>query len=202
MPEDLAAAMGITKVRNMFRYGGWLWKLMDAGVVEREESGYLALTVDWMAAWDRRRVEAEEEMDRERDRERYRRMSEAWAERVAEHAEDLHQKRLDHMAFVCHDGGILADGLIGELEPVEDAADAPASAPEGVEVTEQRVEAPSELALSLGLYLDLNPGRAGESPSWLGIALWAEGYVEGKPGELDVAAALGELGWTGIEEAA
>jgi len=51
----------------------------------------------------------------------------------------------------------------------------------------------SDLAMALGRYLDLNPGRSNESPSWLGIALWAEGYTEGKPDEASVACAMGEL---------
>ena len=47
--------------------------------------------------------------------------------------------------------------------------------------------------MALGRYLDLNPGRSNESPSWLGIALWAEGYTGGKPDEASVARAVGEL---------
>jgi hypothetical protein len=121
---------------------------------------------------------------------------------VAEHAEDLHQKRLDRMAFVCHDGGVPVDGLIGELEPVEDVAVAPVEAPEAPEAFVDAGDALagqeesgdlSELAMALGRYLDLNPGRSNESPSWLGIALWAEGYTDGKPDEASVGCAMGEL---------
>lgn len=111
-PEDLAAAMDITKVRNMFREFGWLWKLLDAGVVERDDAGYLHLTDEWLEAWDRRRILDEEEMDRERDRGRNKEASAARAHWVAEHAEELHQKRLRRIELECFDG---VDPETGEI---------------------------------------------------------------------------------------
>jgi hypothetical protein len=220
-PPALAGAMGIKRPRNMNTRGGWLEKLMDAGVVEREESGYIALTANWLAAWDHRRVEAEEEMDRERDRERYRRLSEAWATRVSEHAENLYQKRLDRMALVCYDGEIPeapADGLIAELEPVEEAAGGPAGVPEvpggsvdagdDLEGRERHQMGhtddahPSGLAQALGRFLDRCPRRANESHSWLANYLWSEDLVEGKPTAEDVREALEEMRCHETREAA
>ena len=206
LPRELAEAMGITKARNMGRPGGWLSKLVDAGVVERDGEGCLALTADWLGAWDRRRVEGEEEMDRERDRERYRRMSEAWAKRVAEHTEKLHYKRLEREALACHDGELPpeADGDVAELERVEDAPGEDSVYMGAVEPQEkQRAQygavedaddgSLSELASALGRFLDRCPHRANETPSWLSVALWADDYHPVRADELRVAHALGEL---------
>ncbi|MDQ3316334.1 MAG: hypothetical protein M3522_03255, partial [Actinomycetota bacterium] len=204
-PEDLAGAMGIKRSRNM-RASVWYARLLDARVVERDSEGYLYLTADWLAAWDRRRVEDEEEMDRLRDQERYKRMSEAWALRVDEHAEGLHQRRLDREALACFDGEIPpeADGLIGELEPVEEGAHGPEDVPEGSEEVQEPVRTPvessrrsgdglSELARKLRVYLTLCPHRAHEKPSWLANYAWSESLVGWKPTPEEAAGALEEL---------
>jgi hypothetical protein len=222
--------MGIVQVRNMYA-SVWLSRLLDAGVVRWADEGYLSLTADWLAAWDRRRVEDEEEMDRERDRERHKRTSAAWALRVAEHADGLHQRRLDREALACFDGEIPpeADGFIEELEPVEEGAHGPEDASVGVEVQEpsfagmpvrrrQPVESsrrsgdhPSGLARALSSWLERSPGDhpdrhpPGErrmQTSWLGSTVWSYEPGMKMPDVSEVAAALSELDGIGAKEAA
>jgi hypothetical protein len=139
MPEGLAGAMGIKKVRNMFRYGGWLWKLMDAGVVEQDAEGYLQHTADWLGAWDSRRILDEEEIDRERDRKRYKDASEARAHWVAERAEELHQKRLRRTRIECCDG---VDPETGEI--VSERREVPMDLETGEKDVGERSEFPAE----------------------------------------------------------
>jgi hypothetical protein len=67
----------------------------------------------------------------------------------------------------------LPAGTIDELERVEDADPA--------------------LVEALAAYLDRRPHRAGETPSWLAVALWADEFVEGKPTPAAVEVALHEL---------
>lgn len=128
--QELAAEMGVKRPRNM-RASMWLTRLLDAGVVGWDGDEYLALTADWLAAWDRRRVEDDEEADRVRDRDRYRRMSKAWADRVAEHEEKQRARRLEREALACFDGEVPveADGFVSELEPVEDSPTLPRRLP-------------------------------------------------------------------------
>ncbi len=51
----------------------------------------------------------------------------------------------------------------------------------------------SPLAEALGAYLDRNPHAATETPSWLGVTLWACDLVEGKPTPREISAAIEEL---------
>jgi len=200
--KALAAAMGIQRPRNM-NASMWLSRLLDAGVVERDAEGYLSLTEKWLSMWDRRRVEDEEEADRVRDQERYKRMSEAWAQRLAEHAEERRQRRLDREALACFDGELPPQvaGFTHELEPVEEAAVGSGVALEGVEAqdaagefSEGRPDGLSELAGVLGDFLRRCPRRTGERPSWLATYVWSEEMVGWKPTPDEVAAALVELG--------
>lgn len=51
----------------------------------------------------------------------------------------------------------------------------------------------SPLAATLDRALRDNPDWAEELPSWMAVALWAEGYTDGKPTRFEVAAVLEEL---------
>jgi len=51
----------------------------------------------------------------------------------------------------------------------------------------------SPLAATLLRALRDHPSWADELPSWLGIAMWADGYVQDKPTRHEVAEALEEL---------
>jgi hypothetical protein len=73
-----------------------------------------------------------------------------------------------------------ADGYLGELERIEPPKPEP---DEGL----------SDLAVALRDYLEREPRRSGETPSWLANTIWAYELVEGKPTQYHVAAALGEL---------
>ncbi len=114
-----------------------------------------------------------------------------------------------------------ADGLVEEPEPVdlengaevEKRSEHRAAAVEALELPERPGDGPPhELARALGEWLERHPGDHPERKppgefamqlSWLAGTLWAYDLVEGaKPDPLDVAAALGELGRTCIEEAA
>jgi hypothetical protein len=64
-------------------------------------------------------------------------------------------------------------GTIGELERVE--------------------AAPPELVEALAAYLDRNPRRRDERPSWLAVAVWADEYLPDKPTPAAVEVALYEL---------
>lgn len=103
-----------------------------------------------------------------------------------------------------------ADGLIGELEPIEEVPEGPVVAPDRrPEVQEPSfagtpVRTPvessrcsgdhlSELARSLRDYLELCPHRAHETPSWLANYAWSEGLVGWKPTPEETAWALAEL---------
>jgi hypothetical protein len=79
------------------------------------------------------------------------------------------------------DEGREADGYIGELEPITP----PKPEPEKPEL--------SDLAIALRDYLEREPDRAREAPSWLATTLWAYELVAWKPSQYHVAAALGEL---------
>jgi hypothetical protein len=58
----------------------------------------------------------------------------------------------------------------------------------------ERVPAPDpNLVISLRAFLHRYPHRRQETPNWLGVALWAEGYVSNKPLPLAVELALAEL---------
>jgi hypothetical protein len=218
--EELAGRLGISRVRDLQRRR--LDPLTGMGVLVRHGDTW-AVPDDHASAVKRRMDEPYATVTRRRRRKT---TSEGrtvvWVEetvteaseneraeaRAARHAADREQfrkmcrARLHRVAVDCF-GGV--DPETGEIlaerrdvpAPVEEAADGPVTDSEGLEAPEQLLEVPCELTLALGRYLGLNPGRAKESPSWLGIALWAEGHVEGKPGELAVARALDELGRAG-----
>jgi putative DNA primase/helicase len=138
------------------------------------------------------------------------------------------QAKLHRIAVECF-GGV--DPETGEIvaerryapEPVEEAAGGLVEVPEVADASVAAGDAlaghecpqtgrTSELAEALAGWLERNPGDHPDhhSPedfaarlSWLSGTLWAYDMVEGtRPDPLDVAAALGELGRTGIEEAA
>ena len=55
--------------------------------------------------------------------------------------------------------------------------------------------ADAELVEALAAYLDRHPRRAGETPSWLAVALWADEYLPSKttPAAVEVALASPEF---------
>jgi hypothetical protein len=58
----------------------------------------------------------------------------------------------------------------------------------------ERVPDPApQLVEALWRYLQRNPRRAAEGPSWLTVVLWAEDHVEDKPTPEDVEVALAEV---------
>jgi len=48
----------------------------------------------------------------------------------------------------------------------------------------------AELVEALAAYLNRNPHRSSETPSWLAVALWAEEDLPGKPAPAEVEVAL------------
>ncbi len=68
----------------------------------------------------------------------------------------------------------ISAGSIEELHHVEDVA--------------------PELVEALAAYLDRNPRRRDEAPSWLSVAMWADGYLPEKPAPAAVEVALIETG--------
>jgi hypothetical protein len=202
----LAEGMGITRARDLFRPGGWLSKLVDAGVVSVDDESYVSLTAAWLEAWNERREQDGEIEDHRRQMKAQERRRAARRLYLEEREEERRQERLAMIAAACFDGPVPVapaepvDGFVGELERVEDARDEAIVDSEAVEVQEkpraQRGaddELPSELAAALGRFLERCPHRVNERPSWLANYLWSEDLVDHKPDELRVAHALGEL---------
>jgi len=192
----LAEALGIKRSRDLFRPGGWLSKLVDAGVVAVDDEGCVSLTAAWLEAWNERREQDGEIDDHRRQMKAQERRRAARCLYLEERQEQLHQKRLAATEAACFDGpvpvaaAVPVDGFVSELELVEDARDEAA-----VEVQyEEAVDAPlSELAEALGRFLERCPHRADERPSWMANYVWSEELVDHKPDEIRVAHALGEL---------
>lgn len=80
-------------------------------------------------------------------------------------------RRRDEIAPDLHPANCNADGFIEDLEP-------PNPEPE------------TELVAAVREFLRRNPRRRREGPSWIAVALWADGYVEGKPTPAETEAAL------------
>jgi hypothetical protein len=80
-------------------------------------------------------------------------------------------RRRDEIVVDTHPANGNADGFIEDLQP-------PNPEPE------------PELVTALRKFLHRNPRRRAEQPSWFAVALWADGYVEGKPALAETAAAL------------
>lgn len=74
-----------------------------------------------------------------------------------------------------HPANCNADGFVEDLEPPD-------------------LEPEPELVGALRRFLYRNPHRRREEPSWIAVAVWADGYVEGKPAPAEISAALEELG--------
>jgi hypothetical protein len=146
--------------------------LLAAGVVDCD-SGRYRLSASWREALDRRREEdgeiAAARLQRLRDDEAREAFREAW--RNGEVISRERRDRLDRDRIrpeERHPSGIIAD-----LERVSDPAPA--------------------LVAALATYLDMNPNRAAEGPSWLAVALWSGDHVAGKPTAADVEIALDVL---------
>jgi hypothetical protein len=196
----LAKVMGIKRARSLFRVGGWLSKLEDAGVVDVDASENVSLTDSWVLAWNERREQDGELDDYRKDMRVYERRRAAWRVHLKDLDDRRRSDRLARTAASCFDVPVLvasnqseADGFICELEPIEQCA--AASLVEGPEFVEEPQPSPelSELALAIRAYLDQHPQRAREAPSWLANTLWAYELVVGKPSVYEVVAALGEL---------
>jgi hypothetical protein len=75
--------MGIKRARALFRDGGWLSKLEDAGVVEfASETGEVSLTASWLEAWNLRREQDGEIEDYRRDMKAHERRRAAWRDHL------------------------------------------------------------------------------------------------------------------------
>jgi hypothetical protein len=208
----LASEMGIKRARSLFRAGGWLWKLEDAGVVEfASETGEISLTASWLEAWNVRREQDGEIEDYHRDVKAYERRRSAWRDHLKESCEErrklvalkcaaedeqcralLNEMDEEHELIrdVTHLVEVEPDGArTGESTPsepgVSERPDGEPEEPEGPEL--------SELVIALRNFLALCPHRCHERPSWLANYAWSEELVGWKPTECEVVAALNEL---------
>jgi hypothetical protein len=167
--SELAAKLG-RKPASLRAPLRWL---VDAELLERVSRGVYALPSDFA-----RRIEDAREIGREPEADRL---------QIARHA-----GQRDAFALAWARGDVIskerrarrdrdrirpeerhASGTIADLERVPEPAPA--------------------LVAALREYLRLNPRRAGETPSWISVALWAGEHVEGKPTPEAVAAALSVL---------
>lgn len=121
-------------------------------------------------------VESEERRD-QMDRDRHARQREEFRKRLAwetPEAEEGCRKLLN----TWNEEREAPDGEISELERIE--PDAPPTADDA-------------LVVALRGFFARNLHRAGETPSWLSVALWAEEYLDRRPPPAEVETALVEL---------
>ncbi len=149
--------------------------LVDTGVVVECSPGGYRLSDGWRAALNQEReiageidAAARQRREHERQRERF---AYAWKRGELVSKEKLARRRRDRTRIRLEERHV--SGTIAELEPAEDAA--------------------PELVEALAAYLDRNPRRRGERPSWLAVALWADEYLPDKPTSAAVEVALSEL---------
>ena len=207
--EELAGRLGISRVRDLERRR--LEPLERMGLIVKQEGLWgrpkdfrerdqKALAEPYTTMFRRRErrrtaegrkvcgvveiVKDESELERDSGRceqhEGHRRKFQERRQEALQESVDADQRRRDFLNR--WDEEREADGFIGELERIEP----PKPEPEEPEL--------SELAIALRDYLERDPKRACEAPSWLANTLWAYELVEGKPTRDQVAVALGELG--------
>lgn len=148
--------------------------LVAAGVVECV-SGEYRLTAGWRQVLDKRREEDGEieaarwqRKQHEDQRERFR---EAWRRGDVVSKGEFARRRRNRARIRPEERHV--SGTVEELEPIE--------------------KADPELVEALVAFLDRNPHRRDESPSWLSVALWAHEYLPEKPDKAAVELALVEL---------
>ena len=157
-----------------------LLPLLRSGVVEARDVPGCArtwsLASDWLEALNRERERAGEIEAQRRDTKRYERERDGYREEL----ERRKRGPLDDY----HPANVGADGWVGDLNPLSHRSVGDGCAEASV----------SGLAGALKGYLELNPGDACQRWSWLGLYLWSEDLVIGKPTAREVAAAIEELG--------
>jgi len=152
LPRLVAARVIEVRGTTVALVDGWLENLNE----ERELAGEIeAYRLD-MARY-------------ERDRRLYR-----------EHLDGEPEKPEEAPLVEREDEPLAADGLVSELEPVE-------------EDRGHAQDEPSELARAVRARLDLNPHEVRQPPGWIANTLWAYSLVAWKPTPDDVCEALEEL---------
>lgn len=198
--EALAAELGIKRPRDMRRRV--IARLEAAGVVECSPDNTVRLRMDWLSALERRREEDEEIMDHERDRKRY----------EGERKNYRNELEVQKLRLVGMSPEEISEAVGIGIEDVRAILGVPDRAPTVSEMDERRrepVEADgyvedlervegdqelSDLAVAVRDYLERNPHRANESAGWIANVLWAWDLYPEKPGRVEVAAALEQLG--------
>ncbi len=203
---DLATAKGITRLRDL--RNRVLPRLEAAGVVECSGDA-VKLRPDWLAALNRKREEDQELADYERDKKKY-------AEESRVFALKLEARKLSHLGMSLED--IACDLKIGMEDvyrllnikrPVADFAESSRDdeveefdfeddlVEDFEEMPEPDVALLTPLAVAVRDYLDRNPYRDGETPSYIAShpanTLWARGLYPAKPTRLEPAAGSGGL---------
>jgi hypothetical protein len=160
--EELAEALHKTRTRDLRRRA--VARLEAEKVVECS-GDIVVLTHDWIGALNRERGSSGEIAAHRRDMRRYN------EQRVA-YRDYLERMRRKEMPEQIPKRRPLRD--ISHLEELEIVSSDP------------------ELLKALSTYLDRNPRRREELPSWLSVALWAEGYtpIRVPPEEIVVALQL------------
>ncbi len=227
---EIGAELGIKNHRDLRRRA--LPRLEAAGVVECSADG-VRLCTDWLAALNRKREEDQEISDYERDKKKYAEQSRNYRNQVKARSlyrvgmsleeitselkigmEDVRRLLdIERLAPVLPE----PDGLIGELEIVEDfdlkdevlAESASGSDHQPAESAKDLAESDhvenfdfeeleekvlSPLAVVIHDYLEHFPRDVDETPSWIANTIWAYELYPGKPTCYEVTSALEELG--------
>jgi hypothetical protein len=206
----LGAELGIKHHRNLNRRT--LPRLQAAGVVECSTDA-VRLRSDWLTALNRKREEDQELDDYERDKKKY-------AEESRIYALKVEACKLSHLGMSPEEiAGELKIGTeviyrllekarpVADFVPVADFPDGYIEEPQRVEEEVSEEEAIEDfdgieikplltpLAVACRDYLERNPSRATETPSWIANTLWAYDLHPGKPTRHEVTVALeqGEL---------
>ncbi len=199
--EELAEAMGCKRPRELTRRrvgergrDGYVTRLAASAVVECS-GDTVALTVDWLDALDLERENAGEIAAYRRDMRKY-------DEQRTEYRVRLLAKRGDEPERIADQLGLSIERVRQILQPAE-----PVPEPEPVRDVSQLIEAPAvvecsspkpdnpELLIALNRFLYLHPNRRDESPNWLAVALWGDGYIPTKPTAAEIAALLPMIEW-------
>jgi len=170
---QVAERIGYKRLRDLrHRY---LDPLSEAGIIVTTGDGRRALSAEWCDALQRRRVEDGEieaaRLQKIRHKEQQAGFREAWAK-----------------------GEVISRAEFARRQQNRDRIRPEERTPSGTYTDLERVPAPDpELVAALRAFLERNPRRGGEKPSWLAVALWAGDHVEGKPTAEAVEVALYEL---------
>lgn len=195
---DLADELGIKRPRDLRRRV--IARLEEAAVVECSGDG-VRLRLDWLSALQLRREEDLEIADYERDKRKYERQRENHRNRLEAHRLQRVGMSYGEIAEALEFGiedvrSILAgsdaaptrsemdaareireaDGFIEDLERIEGSEDVQIDF-----IDPDEPEPDPVIVAALVRYLDRNPRRRGERPSWLRVAMWADGYLDTRP---------------------